>query len=458
MNTFNLADFLHIKINFCKQISIIVTSTKEVKEDCVLLCVNGKQYNPEDFIDEEIEKKCAMIISNNKDTKYIYISDLKEKVFAILYFFYFPFKKNFKIIAITGTEGKSSLCDLIYQALKLLNYKCLLISTEQKYDDVVLSDLTTPPAYNLINAMLQAEKEEYDYLILEASSIGISEFRIKPEICDYIFLTNLNVDHLDYHHSIEAYHFSKINFLRKNNEIKFVLKSTYLKYPTYFSTINNLRVIDDENVKIINSTLKNQEFIYHNLLFKTNLLFKQNILNILFIYELLKELKIENPHLILSRLKRVKGRLDLVSYNPYILIDYVHSIKSMEMLLKQVSEMKFDNIILIFGAGGNRDKSKRKEYGRIALKYATIRIICNDNPREEDALSIANEIIDEHENDFKIILERKKAIEYGIKMAKINDIVLIIGRGNEKYQIINGKKIALNDYDIVNTIIKKSSD
>lgn len=451
MDTFSLAKYLNITCLNNLEISQIVTSTQDVVKNCVLLLIKGK-IDPEKLLNQELVNKCALILTDNPQSKYIYIKDLKSKVFDILYFFNFPKNHHFKMIGITGTEGKSSLADILYQGLKLSNNKCKIIATENRNNDVVKSNLTTPSSFDIINAMLLCEKENVDYLILEISSIGICEKRISLKIFDYLFLTNLEEDHLDYHHSILNYHMSKISlFLANKKAIKYIYKSTYKKYQNEFEKVTNLKIIKEEEIKTINSTLNSQVFIYLNNEYKTELIFKQNQKNLVFLIELLNTLKI-NPLFIVPYIKRVKGRLDLINKYPKIMIDYAHSPKSFLNVLKEVYKLNKE-IILVFGSGGNREIEKRNKYGEYALKYAKTSILTNDNPRSEDPYKIIEDIKQNHSN-FEVILNRKKAIRFAIKIAKKDDIILILGRGNEEYQIIKNKRIKLNDYDIVKEILK----
>lgn len=435
------------------KISAIVTSTKMIKRNCVLLLVKGINIDPELFLSEQDASKCLLILSNNKESKFIYYPLLKEKLFLILDYFYFNFIHPFKIIAITGSEGKSSLSDIIYQGLTNAKKKVLMIATEKRHKDIYLSKLTTPSSYEIILSMLKAKKENYQYLILEVSSIGISEKRIALEIFDFIFLTNLEVDHLDYHKTILNYHLTKISLLLNNAKAKkFMFKSTYLKYKELFMYVNNLKIIDENKINVISANLSTQEFIYENKRYQTKLLFKQNILNLIFLIELLKKLKITSFKKVINNINRVKGRLDII--NNSILIDYAHSIKSMENVLKNIKSLTNKKIVLIFGAGGNRDILKRKVYGDIALKYAHKIILTNDNPRDEDEYKIINDIINKR-NGFIIIKSRALAIKKAIKNLKEHELVVILGRGNETYQYLKNYKRKLNDYNLVYTYLKK---
>jgi len=437
-----------------RSINCVVTSTKDVKDNCVLILTKGFRVNPINYLSYEIRKKCLLILSDEECNGCFYISDLKDKVFDILDFVYFRHNHPFKIIGITGTEGKSSLCDLIHQSLKFFHFKPLKISSEPESYDNFYSERTTPDSKTIINAMLRAKNERKTHFLLEVSCIGISQKRISSLIFDDLFLTNLNVDHLDYYHNIFEYHSSKIKLFQENIKArKFILDSTYAQYPNLFNRCRNLRIINSNDIKLKNSSLTHQVFIYKDIAYYSHLIFKQNRLNLVFLIEYYMNKSVSQRKLLVQKMKIVKGRLDLVHSRPYIMIDDAHSPKSVENLLKEISMFKQNRILILIGAGGERDISKREEYGNLSAKYGDIVIVSNDNPRTESPLLIAEQIKGKHE-DFIIELNRKKAIEKIIKLANKDDIVLIIGRGNEEYQNINNRLIPCNDYFEVSRWIK----
>lgn len=442
-----LCEYLGIK-NYIenKFISDVVTSTKDVTDNCVLILTKGFNVNPINYLTLTIRRKCLLILSDEQCDGCVYIPDLKDKVFDILDFVYFRHNHPFKIIGVTGTEGKSSLTDLLHQSLKFFHYKPLKISNESDSFDNFYAERTTPDSKTIINAMIRAKKEKKTHLIMEVSCIGITQKRVSLKLFDDIFLTNLNVDHLDYYHNIFEYHNSKIQLFQLNKKAKkYIFDFTYSQYPNLFNRCSNLKIIDSKNVKLKNSSLNHQVFIYKDIAYYSHLVFKQNRLNMLFLIEYFMDKSISQRKLLIQKMKKVKGRLDLVHSRPYIMIDDAHSSKSVENLLKEISMFKQNRILILIGAGGDRDKSKREEYGNLASKYGDLVIVSNDNPRTESPSLIANQIKGKHD-DFIIELNRKKAIENIIKTANKDDIVLIIGRGNEEYQNINNRLVPCNDY------------
>lgn len=447
MKVKELCRYLKIENSNESIITDVVTNTKDVKNGDVLICVEGKNVNPTNLITPDIEGKCSLILTDQINSRYQYVENLRDKVFNILDYFYFNHKHKFKVIGITGTEGKSSLAQLIQQSLFLENKKAILISSELSNKYAFKYENTTPDAKSIINVMLEAKRANVDFLILEVSSIAIEQKRVSNNLFDYLFLTNLEEDHLDYHKNIFTYHKEKIFFLINNVKAKkFVYLDTYNKYPNFFNKIKNIIVLNKEDIKQKNNGLTKQSFYYKDKLYYTHLVFKQNIYNLVFIIEFLKSLNIYSSTRTISKLRRIKGRLDLIHSRPYIMIDYAHSPKALENILINVNAFKQNRILVLFGAGGNRDKQKRRKYGEILNKYADKIILTNDNPRKENPLVIANEVKGNYLDKFEIILDRKIAIKTIINEANIDDIILILGRGNEEYQHIDNQNIYLNDY------------
>ena len=410
--------------------------------------------NPINYLTLSIRRKCLLILSDDPCEGCIYIPDLKDKVFDILDYVFFKHNHPFKVIGITGTEGKSSLTNLIYQSLKFFHYKPLKISQESDSFDNFYAERTTPDPKTIINAMIRAKKEKKTHLIMEVSCIGLSQKRVATTLFDDIFLTNLNVDHLDYYHNVFEYHNSKIKLLQENKKArKYIFDFTYLQYPNLFNRCSNLKIIDTEKIKLKNSSLNHQVFIYKDIAYYSHLIFKQNRLNMIFLIEYFIQKSIAQRKLLIQKIKKVRGRLDLVHSRPYIMIDDAHSVKSVENLLKEISMFKQNRVLILIGAGGERDKSKREEYGNLSMIYGDVVIVTNDNPRSESPSLIAEQIKGKHDN-FIIELNRKKAIEEIIKMANKDDIILIIGRGNEEYQNINNRLIPCNDYEEVARWVK----
>lgn len=450
-----LLNYLNIPSSDDREISDVVASTKDVSEGCALFLMRGHNVNPVHLIDDDIRKKCALILSDQEAEGALWIPDLKRRAFELMDFVFFRFSHPFRIIGITGTEGKSSLANLIYQSLKILKKKPLLITSESG-PDFFTSKMTTPDSRTIIEAMRRAESEGRSHLIMEVSCIGASEYRVSPRMFDDLFLTNLESDHLDYYENIYQYHLSKIQLMQRSvRSRKFLFRSVYDRYPHLFEKCSNLRILNDGDLRAKNLSLTHQVFLYKDQSYYTHLIFAQNRKNLALVLEYLETLNIFHPTLLIKRIRRVKGRLDLIHSRPYVMIDYAHSPSSVEAVLNELEAFRQKRMIIVIGAGGERDVKKRALYGKSCQKHGDIVFVTNDNPRGEDPLKIAQMIAVEGDEKFRIELNRKKAIRGAIEEAQNEDIVIILGRGNEEYQLIQNRKIALNDYEVAEQCFRK---
>lgn len=433
MKVKDILSYFNIYSDNLNEVREISDNSNRNLQDCVYINISNFQ-NAKIYIDEAKHNQAALILSQYNIEGSIYISDLKDKLLNFLMWFD-NFTYQFKIIGITGTNGKSSLSNFLVQALNILNFKAKNISCVRDKNSFY-SDLTTPSIFKLYEILKKADRQQLDYLILEVSSISICEKRVAGLNFDYIFLTNISSDHLDYHKNRREYKNVKLNFIKSQNAINFVTKKFYpinlnsILVKSYSKYINNKYLLYIEGNKI-----------------STNLIYHSNLVNLSFVYFFLKSINIEHNKILssLSKIKTLKGRMDLISKKPMIVIDYAHSASSFRQIVKETKKLFKKKLILLFGAGGCRDKSKRKEYGKIAEKYADLSILTNDNPRGENPISIINEIGKYIKNKV-IIIDRKEAIKFAINKLQEDSVLLILGKGNENYIQFDKYKEFHNDY------------
>lgn len=367
----------------------IFLDSRKVKKNDYFISLRGNKDDGIYHLKEIIKKGGKLMYSDN--FSYNYFPNLKEDLNKILIKHY-KLEFKVKIIGITGTNKKTSVSYLLTKGLNRYGYKAKCISTI-KGEDTYFSSLTTPRNDDLIRIIKEAEKENLDYLIMEVSSIGYKEGRVNDIPFFLGVLTSLESDHLDYHKNIFNYHLSKIEFIEKCNN------------------------------KVIGIN-KSKEEILRDVLSKC--------------------LKKEQINEFLLNLPQVPGREEIINLNPLIIVDYAHTSSALEYILSKYKKKCKGKLVTIIGAGGNRDKSKRKIYGDLVYKYSDLSIITSDNPRNEDPKKIIDEIIEDRENVIKII-DREKAIIYGLSLLKENDTLLVLGKGNEEYIEIDDKLLPFND-------------
>ncbi len=431
--------FFKIKSADTRNVYSLSNDTRTCKRNSILVLLDhGVDYLA------NLKTKPLIILSNREVEGTIYIPNLKEQIGPFCNYFYHIQKDRPHLIGIVGTNGKTSVATILHYLLK----KSSVVTTIKNVRHSYLSANTTPNAIELANDIVKARKHHYHFLILEVSSIGIKEKRVEGFKFDYLIFTNLSKDHLDYHKTLEDYQNTKLDFLKNSKGIllvnqndKFGQKLLQERYLTYGYKYEDSLTID--------KNLEGTTFAYDDQVLKTRLIGHFNMENL---YAVLTMLKILGKKVDYKRLKEmppVKGRMDVVNRKPNVIIDYAHTEEAMHQSLKETKDLCKNRLIVVFGAGGERDRSKRHIYGKMASQYADQIILTNDNPRGEDPRQIIADIKGHNRAKFEVILSRSEAIKAALKRLHDDDTLLILGKGHEDYQLINDTRIPYSDYDEV---------
>tara|TARA_B100000965_G_scaffold98545_1_gene80610 strand:+ start:1184 stop:2569 length:1386 start_codon:yes stop_codon:yes gene_type:complete len=404
-------------------------------------------------------KKKFKIQSRFKNLQYFYFEDNK-KLFYIAKLFFKPLK--LKTIFITGTNGKTSVAYGSHQLMSLNKINTCYIGTLGFYlNGKKIKDLknTTPSFFELLILLSIAENSSADYAFIETSSIGFCDGRLGFLKYDIGFLTNLKSDHLDYHKSLKNYHDAKLNLLREHSHKKskiliqdiFLLKKLKKIQNDVLSQDN---FVNESKLEINQINSRNHEIKSKFGSYKVSTLnyyVMKNIISMIFIYvSLLKKW----PNKITKRIF-AKGRSEIVYENDkcIILVDYAHSSDAFINLLTSFYN-HYDNKIIVYGCGGNRDKTKRPKIAKAVSKYTNIQIITDDNPRDENPKLIRDTLFDYSTNPINIA-GREKAIKYAVKLVKkIGGILIVAGKGHENTQTIKSKSYKFSDHLIIKKYAK----
>ncbi len=436
---------------------IKIDSRKVVKGD-TFIAIRGVKEDGHKYIKDAIENGADTIVAEygDYDVNTIIVSDTKKYLEEYLENNYYDDIKNLKLIGMTGTNGKTTTCFLIYEALNKVNKKCAYIGTLGFFINgkSINTSNTTPNLYEIYNMLLECLENDCEYVVMEVSSQGISMGRVNTLMFDYVIFSNLTQDHLDYHKTMENYLMSKQKLFTMTRDGYAIINSDD-KYYKYFM-LDNKNITYGKNSKDfkisnIKSSLNGSEFYLNDTLYSTKLVGEYNIYNVSVVIILLKLLGIDNIQEIILSLNPPKGRMDIIKYNENnIIIDYAHTPDAVEKIIKAVLNLPHNRIITIIGCGGNRDKTKREIMGSIATKYSDYVVFTSDNPRFEDPQSIINDIVQKLDSkNYEINVNREKAIIRGIQMLEKNDILLLLGKGHEEYQVIGDKVIPFSDKNIV---------
>lgn len=452
----------------------------EAKSGFIFFAISGLNTKGELFIEEVIKKGVQIIVCKkvpkiiNYNVTYIIVNNVTITLGIISSIYYNNPSNSLKLIGITGTNGKTTVATLLYNLFRKLGYKVVLISTIiiKINNKKIESKRTTPNIIEINKYLNNAVKCGCEYGFMEVSSHGIKQKRIYGLNFIGGVFTNITHDHLDYHKTFRNYLLTKKKFFTKyldknsfslfnidDKNYHFISKNTKSKIYTYSLIEKNV----DFRAQILENSIEGSKILIDKYEFWTPLVGKFNIYNILSVYSVSEILGVNpiNSLKIISNLKSVNGRFEKIFINnnqTCIVIDYAHTPDALNNIFYSILEFKKKkNIICVIGCGGDRDKKKRPIIANIAFENSNKVILTSDNPRYEDP----KKIIEDMENGLNInnykffrILNRESAIKAAIKMANPKDIVLILGKGHEKFQEIMGVKQKFNDVDIVKKIIK----
>ena len=437
------------------------TDSRKVKEGDIFVAIKGYNVDGHKYINEAIKNKATKIIAEKgtynidyeivKDTKK-YLNDKLKKIYINEF-------NDIKFIGITGTNGKTTSAYLLYNALNLSNKKAAYIGTIGFYMENKIKDLdnTTPGIIELYELIKKCKENNIKYIVLEVSSHALSQGRVDAINFDYTVFTNLTPEHLDYHKTMENYFLEKEKLFKNNikslsiintdDEYAFrLMKNNYLTYGFTESDYKILEYNINENNTVFKLLNKNELKTY-----KTNLIGKYNIYNILTTIIILKQENIKQIDKIIEKLHPPVGRCEKIMYNNNcIIVDYAHTPDAVSKIILTLKENLKGKIYTVIGCGGNRDQSKRSEMAEITTNLSDYAYFTSDNPRYEKPEDILKDMtINLSKTNYENIVDRKLAIKKAMKNLKENDILLVLGKGHETYQIIGDKKYHFDDKEII---------
>ncbi|WP_279176854.1 UDP-N-acetylmuramoyl-L-alanyl-D-glutamate--2,6-diaminopimelate ligase [Campylobacter insulaenigrae] len=410
--------------------------------ECEYQCYFLKTTQNERFIQQALEKQAKII--NTQECKRLLKID-----------------ENIKLIGISGTNGKTTTAGAIYSILLDLGYKCALMGTRGSFINdkkIYPKGLTTTPILQTLEFLALASKEKCDFLIMEVSSHALVQNRIEGLEFKAKIFTNITQDHLDFHKTFENYQKAKesfftdesMKFINKDAKaIKFNVKNAFtygIENPSFYHI--KAYALKHGIEAVVN-------FGKETFLIDSSLVGLFNLYNLLAASACVNELVKPNLNELekaISNFGGIEGRMQVVAKN--VIVDFAHTPDGIEKVL---DALRYKDLIVVFGAGGDRDKSKRPLMARVAKHYAKKLIITSDNPRSEEAMDIVNDILSGIEKDENVFVEcdRKQAIAQALKLQQNDEFVVILGKGDEDYQEIKGVKYPFNDKEVVLEILKE---
>jgi UDP-N-acetylmuramyl-tripeptide synthetase len=471
-----------------QQFTNVTSDSRQVKSGSLFLAYPGEHRDGRDFITQAIANGASAVMweskldsstsftwQSNWPVNHLAVPNLKQKVGEIAAEFYqYPTQKC-TVIGVTGTNGKTSVSQWIAQCLTSLGQKTAVIGTiGNGFIDSQTATLNTTPDAILLQALLAAYVAEgAEAVAMEVSSHGLAQGRVNGVAFDIAILTNLSRDHLDYHQTMEAYADAKRALFDWDG-----LKSAILNADDTFgaSVANALQAANKPYLTYGMQTSHVDVYGYHLQLHESGLsmqvktpqgealveaavLGEFNAYNVLAVLACLLSLNIELQASVaaIKSIKPVAGRMQRLGGGalPLVVIDYAHTPDALEKVLQTLRQQlqashthlknKTNHLICVFGCGGGRDAGKRSLMGQVVAVLADEMVVTSDNPRNEVPADIAEQIVVGLDRKYNVELDRAKAIDLAINMAKAGDIVLIAGKGHEDYQEITGVKYPFSD-------------
>ena len=446
----------------------IKSDSRKIEKGDTFIALDGVNHHGHEYIEDAIKRGAKRIIctEGNYDVETIYVPNTHEYLVEYLDATYQEELQDIKLIGVTGTNGKTTTCFLIYQALNQLSIPCAYVGTIGFYINGKVKDLTntTPDVLELYDMILQAKQAGCKYVVMEVSSHALSYQRIGKLKFHYAFFSNLTEDHLDFHKTMENYALAKQKLFYQLEEDHTCFINCDDSYASYFLLEQNHNLTygtKNSNYKISNIQvdISNTTFQCNGYRYQMKLLGKYNVYNMVCVIALLSVMNFTNEQIknVIKNLEPPKGRMEVLSFlRGKIVIDYAHTPDAVQQILLTAREIPHQKIYTIVGCGGDRDPLKRPIMGEIATSLSDFVIFTSDNPRTEDPFHILKDITaDLQKNNFIVIENRKDAINKGIQMMKKNDILLVLGKGHENYQIIGNTKFDFDDKIVVETKIQE---
>lgn len=456
------------------EVKDIQIDSRKVQPGTVFIAIKGAAADGHQFIEKAIESGAAAIVSETelKPREGVTLLQVENSAAAAGYiannFFGQPSSKM-KVVGVTGTNGKTTIATLLYKLFSALGYKCGLLSTVDNHigEKVVSATHTTPDAISLNKLMKQMADEECTHVFMEVSSHAVSQHRITGLEFDGGIFSNITHDHLDYHKTFDEYIRVKKAFFDGLPSTAFAISNAddkrgavMLQNTNARKYLYSLKTLADFKGKIIENSLAGLVMNVNDQEVHFRLIGEFNAYNLLAVYGAAICLGEEKHEVLrcLSVLTGAEGRFDyMVSAKDRVIaiVDYAHTPDALLNVLATIKKLKrgFEQVITVVGCGGDRDKTKRPVMGEVACEHSDKVIFTSDNPRSEDPAQIIRDMEEglpaAAKRKYLSITDRKEAIKTAISLAGPEDIVLVAGKGHEKYQEIKGVKNHFDDKEVV---------
>ena len=463
------------------QVKGISCNSKKIKAGFVFVAIKGTKADGNKFITEAVKKGAKAVVFQSPfefkkdlfpEVVFIPVIDTRLVLAKLCAEFYHRPSSKLKVVAVTGTNGKTTITYLIEAVLKEVNSHPAVIGTvNYRFKNKIFPSKNTTPGPEglqlLLRKMLDAKSK---YVVMEVSSHALDQDRVSGINFSSAIFTNLTQDHLDYHHNMEEYFKAKAKLFCSLGSKSFAVINIDDNYGRRLKKITHAKIVTyglsnsaDFYAKNIRMQIDGTKFIFagpkKETEFNIRLTGKHNLYNVLSVLAWA-----ENEGLDFNKVKKaiekftiIPGRLEKINSRKgfSVFVDYAHTPDALFNVLTALREVSRGRILTVFGCGGDRDKDKRPKMGNIACGLSDYVIVTNDNPRSENPSAIINSIkAGFKKGNYCIQADRFKAIKKALGLAKKNDVVLVAGKGHENYQIIKDKMLHFDDREAVRKCLK----
>lgn len=452
----------------------VASDSRLVKPFSLFVAVRGTQSDGHAYIEQAIQRGAVAVVCEEipavkaEKVTYVAVENAAEALGYIASNFYDNPSEQVKVVAVTGTNGKTTTVTLLYQLFRLLNKPSGLLSTvvNRINDRKIAATHTTPDAIQLNKLLREMADARIEYCFMEASSHAIDQHRVTGVKFALSVFTNITHDHLDYHGNFNNYIKAKKGLFDRmpsgstviinndDNHGEIMVQNCKSRVVTY-----GMKTMSDYRAKLLEHQFTGMQLLLDSKELFTKLIGGFNAMNLLAVYAVARELGMDQLDVLtnMSMLGSVEGRFQYLRSKSGItgIVDYAHTPDALGNVLETIGEIRTRNeqVITVVGCGGDRDRTKRPIMARIAAELSDRVILTSDNPRSEDPATIIAEMragLDpvQASKTFSIT-DRREAIRMAVSVAQPGDIILVAGKGHEKYQEINGERFPFDDLEVI---------
>lgn len=468
-----------------RQITQITSDSRAVANGHLFVACSGTRMDGHDFIGQAVMAGASVVVCERlpdfnlpQHIVFVKVADARSCLTKLLNRFYHCPDKKVKLIGVTGTNGKTTTAQLLYRMLRQKAKAAYIGTIEYELPSVKIQALnTTPGPEILIPLLAQMHNESVEYCVMEISSHALEQGRISGLQFEMAVFTQLTQDHLDYHITMERYYQAKRSFFMEVPGPAKMLINRDCLYGRRLLDENlqaksySLHHSADFEADHVQTEMTGSSFHLHypggDIQFRIPLIFQHNVYNSLAVLGALSLLGYDPAEFRedMENMEGIAGRLEKVTQNEefQVFVDYAHTPDAFENVLSQAIKLKKNRILTLFGCGGDRDREKRPLMAKVAVHYSDVTVFTSDNPRSEDPEAILKDMkkglrkMDLTHKEVVEVLDRKEAIDKIISLARPGDLVFLLGKGHEDYQILGDTKIPFDDRVIARECLKRKT-